>query len=48
MNTVDVSLSGKESKLFVVWDMTPMVSLQTVNYTKHLFSCFTEKILLQI
>ena len=48
MNAVDVTLCGKESKLFVVRDMTPMVSLQTVNYTKHLFNCFTEKVLLQI
>lgn len=48
MNTVDVNLCGNDSKLFVVRDMTTLVGLQSMNYSKQLFSCFTEKILLQI
>ena len=34
MNTVDVNLCGKDSKLFVVRDMTTLVGLQAQNYTK--------------
>ena len=46
MNAASVNFCGKESKLLVVRDLSPLVNMQSTNYTKQLFGSFTEKMLL--
>ena len=48
MNASNVNFCGKESKLFVVRDLSPLVNMQSTNYSKQLFGTFTEKVLLQV
>jgi len=48
LNKVTVNISGSQDKLFVVRDLSSMVNLQKVMYTKQHLNNFTEKIVRQI
>ena len=48
LNKVTVNLSGTRDKLFVVRDLSSMVNLQRIMYTKQHLNTFTEKIVRQI
>jgi hypothetical protein len=48
LNKVTVNMSGTRDKLFVVRDLSSMVSLQKIMYTKQHLNTFTEKIVRQI
>jgi len=43
-----VDVSGSQDKLFVVRDLSSMVNLQKIMYTKQHLNNFTEKIVRQI
>lgn len=48
MNKVTVNMSGTRDKLLVVRDLSSMVSLQKILYTKQHLNSFTEGIVRQI
>ena len=48
LNKVQIDVAGEKDKLFVVRELDSYIGLQASNFTRQIFSFFSEKIIRQI